>query len=62
MKRLVAVVMMIAIATFMAAPPASAQDRGWGAIQETYGMIASGSCLHSILGFTFEPASVYSCC
>lgn len=43
MKKL-AVVGMIAIATFMAATMASAQ--GWGAIKGTYAMSATANCLH----------------
>ncbi len=50
MKKLAVVVTMIAIATFMAAAMALAQD-GWGTIQGTYSMTASGGCLHSTLGF-----------
>jgi hypothetical protein len=49
MKRLALVVMVIA-ATFVTVAMASAQD-GWGAVQGTYGLIAPGSCLHSIGGF-----------
>ena len=46
MKRLAAVVMTIAVATFMAAVMASAQEAAI-TIQGTYAMTASGSCLHS---------------
>lgn len=45
MKKLAAVTMMIAVVAFMAAM-ASAQHNGWGAIQGTYAMTATGSCLH----------------
>lgn len=51
MKRMAVVVMMFAIATFMAAPTASANGHdGWG-IHGEYAVIATGSCLHSTLGF-----------
>jgi len=51
MKKLAVVVMMIAIALFMAAPMASANDHdGWG-IHGEYAVIATGSCLHSTKGF-----------
>ena len=47
MKRLAAVVVMIALATFVAAAMALAGET----IQGTYAMIATGTCLHSTLGF-----------
>jgi hypothetical protein len=51
MKKLVIIVMMIAIATFMAAAMASADDHdGWG-IHGQYAVIATGACLHSTGGF-----------
>ena len=54
MKKLAIVVMMIAIATFMAAAMASADDHdGWG-IHGEYAMIAAGSCLHSTGGFNAD--------
>jgi hypothetical protein len=46
MKKLVSVVMMIAIATFMAATMVSAQD-GWRTIHGTYAMTGTGHCLWS---------------
>jgi hypothetical protein len=51
MKRLAAVVMMIAIATVIAATLGSAQDSGWGAIHGTYAMTGVGTCINSPLGF-----------
>ncbi len=56
MKKLAVVVMMIAIATFMAAPMASANDHDWWDIHGKYAMIAAGACLHSTLGFETPPA------
>jgi len=38
--------MMLAVVALTAAI-ASAQDSGWGAIQGTYEMVASGACIHS---------------
>jgi len=52
MKKLTVVVMMIAIAAVMLATMASADDHHhWWGIQGTYAMTATGSCLHSTLGF-----------
>jgi hypothetical protein len=53
MKKLGVLVMMIAIATFMAAPMASADGHGhhsWG-IQGEYAMTGPGSCLYSRVPF-----------
>jgi hypothetical protein len=53
MRRLAVIVMMIAIATFMAAPMASAGGHGhhsWG-IQGEYAMTGPGSCLYSRVPF-----------
>jgi hypothetical protein len=49
MKKLM-VVVISALVLFMA-PLAVAGQSGWGAIQGTYAMIATGSCLYSTLGF-----------
>lgn len=62
MKKLAVVVMMIAIAMFMAAGMASADDhngRGnphWGGIHGTYAMTATGNCLWAPGGFNLPPA------
>ena len=50
MKKLAVVLMIPALVIFMAAMAFAAQS-GWGAIKGTYAMIATGSCLHSTLGF-----------
>lgn len=50
MKKLAVLVMIPALGVFIAALGFAAQD-GWGAIRGTYAMIATGSCLHSTLGF-----------
>ncbi len=52
MKRLVGMMSGVALVIWMAASLASAQ--GWGALAGTYSMTATGSCLHSTLGFTSE--------
>ena len=52
MKRLVAVVMMIATGVFMVTTMASAE--GWGAIHGNYEMVAMGTCLHDKDGFVFS--------
>ena len=52
MKKLAVVVMMIAIATFMAAAMASADDRaGKKAIEGEYAFTGPGNCLVSTTGF-----------
>ncbi len=52
MKKLAVVVMMTAIATFMATAIASAgADKGWDNIHGQYAVIATGACLHSTGGF-----------
>ncbi len=51
MKKLAVVVMMIAMATFMAAAMASADDQGGWSIPGEYAVIATGACLHSTGGF-----------
>jgi hypothetical protein len=54
MKRLAVLVMMMAIAAFVPAAMASADDHdGWG-IHGEYAMIAAGACLHSTLGFNAD--------
>lgn len=50
MKKL-AVVLMIPALVILMAPLAFAGQAGWGAIHGTYAMMATGSCLHSTLGF-----------
>jgi hypothetical protein len=51
MKKLAVVVMMIAIATFMAAAMASADDHdGWG-IHGQYAMTGAGTCIYAPGGF-----------
>lgn len=52
MKKLAVVVMIIAIASFMAVPMASADDHHTWGLHGDYAMIATGSCLHSTQGFT----------
>jgi hypothetical protein len=56
MKRLAAVVMMIATGVFMVTTLASAQ--GWGAIQGTYEMVATGACIHSTAFSTLTGAGI----
>ena len=52
MKKLAFLVMILAIATLMGAKIAWTDDQPFGGvIQGTYAMIATGSCLHSTLGF-----------
>jgi len=51
MKRLAAVVMMIATGVLMVTTMASAGD--WGAIHGDYEMVATGMCLHDSEGFNF---------
>ena len=52
MRKLAVLAMMIAIASVMAAPMASANDyHHWWGIHGTYFMTATGGCLHSTLGF-----------
>jgi len=57
MKKLALLFVMIAMATFMA-EMALADDHGWWGywwgIQGTYEMVATGTCLHDKLGFTFS--------
>jgi len=52
MKRLAAVVMMIATGVFMAVTMASASDEG--VLRGVYGMAATGTCLHDKSGFDFS--------
>ena len=50
LKKLAVLVILPVLVVFIAVM-ASAGDRGWGAIQVTYFMTATGGCLHSSLGF-----------
>ncbi len=51
MKKLAVVVMMIAMATFMATAMASADDHAWWDIHGKYAMTGPGSCLYSRVPF-----------
>jgi len=50
-KKLAVVVMMIAVTTFTTAAMAAAADHDEWAIHGEYAVVATGSCLHSTLGF-----------
>jgi hypothetical protein len=55
MKKLALIVIIAALSTLMTAAVASADDKEfkhWGAINGTYEMMATGSCLHASKGFT----------
>ena len=52
MKRLAAVVLIIATGVFMAVTMASASDEG--VLRGVYGMAATGTCLHDKSGFDFS--------
>lgn len=54
MKKLAVQMMVTALAIFMVAAMASAEESGWGGIHGTYELIATGNCLHSAtdIGFT----------
>ena len=53
MKKLAAVVMMIAVTTFMGATVSADDHNGW-AIDGEYAVIGTGTCLHSTLGFNAD--------
>jgi hypothetical protein len=52
MKKLALILIIAGLSTLMSLGITSAKVKeGWGAIQGTYEMVATGSCLHSTLGF-----------
>ena len=57
MKKIALIGIIAALCMFMSAAVASAGDSHWGAIRGNYEMIATGSCLHSSLGFDPTTAS-----
>ncbi len=58
MKKLGSIVMMLAIASFVTATIAFAQNVPPGSVHGTYELFATGTCLHSAAAFTLTPSTI----